>query len=319
MKIALVGATGRVAGQAMNTLIEQGAEIVALVRHPEKIRESKVRVEQGDLHDSAFVVRATRGVDALLWLTPTTLAAPDFRAHTLGLAHNAVRAIRENSIQRVVFISSHGADRSGFGHVSFAGEVEKLLEAAAANTVMLRSAGHMENLLGSLESLKNGQLFGVLPPEKKYPLVAAQDVGGVAAKWLADSTWNGHHVRGVHGPEDLSAIDQVAILSRVLNRPIRYQQIPAEALRENFLKRGATPSVADAYFELFKSFAQTDYRPSELRSAETTTPTTLESFVRGSLLPKVTRDCPRIEAPSLYVTPSASKVPSRLEPELEPR
>ena len=62
-KIALVGATGNVAGRALEKLVEAGAEVVALVRHPEKVPESlrsRVRVEHGNLEDGAFVARTTR-------------------------------------------------------------------------------------------------------------------------------------------------------------------------------------------------------------------------------------------------------------------
>jgi uncharacterized protein YbjT (DUF2867 family) len=290
MKIALVGATGNVAGRALEKLVEAGAQVVVLARHPEKLPEpirAKIHVEQGALEDGAFVARATRAADALLWLTPTTFVAKDLRAYTLELAQNGARAIRENLIQRVVFVSSHGADRSGLGHVSFAGEVEKILEAAAPHTVSLRSAGFMENLFTSVEALKKGQLFGVLSPDKKYPLVATADVGDVAARWLLDPNWSGHQVRGVHGPEDLSAQDQVGIMSRVLGKPVRYQQIPAAALRDAFSKRGASPAVADGYFDMFKSFAREDYQPTEKRTAETTTATTFETFVREVLAPRL--------------------------------
>jgi hypothetical protein len=51
-----------------------------------------------------------------------------------------------------------------------------------------------------VEALQNGQLFGVLLPEKKYPLVATRDVGDVAARWLLDRSWSGHQVRGCTAP-----------------------------------------------------------------------------------------------------------------------
>jgi uncharacterized protein YbjT (DUF2867 family) len=145
----------------------------------------------------------------------------------------------------------------------------------------------MENLFTSVEALQGGQLFGVLQKDKKYPLVATRDLGDIAAGWLLDAGWSGHQVRGVHGPEDLSAQDQVDLMSRVLGRSVRYQQIPPEALREAFLKRGASPSVAAGYFEMFKAFAHEDYRPAEQRTAETTTSTTFESFVREVLAPRL--------------------------------
>jgi hypothetical protein len=38
---------------------------------------------------------------------------------------------------------------------------------------------------------------------------------------------------------------------------------------------------------MFKFFAQPDYRPNEVRTAETTTPTTLETFTRELLAPRL--------------------------------
>ncbi|MFO0747318.1 MAG: NAD(P)H-binding protein [Myxococcota bacterium] len=290
MQIAIVGATGHVVRRALEQAAERGAPVTALVRHPEKLPaalRSSIRVEQGDLADGAYVARATRGADALMWLTPGTFAAPDLHAYTLGLAENAARAIAANGIRRVVFVSSHGADRAGLGQVSWAGEVERALAAAAPNLVALRSAGFMENLLGSLDALRQGQLFGVLRPDKTYPLVAARDVGDVAARWLLDASWSGHQVRGVHGPEDLSAEDQAAILGAALGRPVSYRQIPPAALRAKLVERGASASVADAYAAMFAGFAAPDYRPSEPRTAETTTATTLATFAQEVLAPRL--------------------------------
>jgi hypothetical protein len=42
-------------------------------------------------------------------------------------------------------------------------------------------------------------------------------------------------------------------------------------------------SVATGYFDMFRGFADEDYHPTEQRTAETTTATTLETFVRETL------------------------------------
>jgi uncharacterized protein YbjT (DUF2867 family) len=290
MKIAVAGATGNVAGRALEKLVQAGADVTALVRHPEKLPHalrSKLTVEEGSLEDAAFVTRATRGARTLFWLTPPNYQAKDSKAYALGLAENAARAIRENNIQRVVFLSSHAADKEGFGPVSVAGSVEKVLASAAPHTVALRAAGFMENLFSSLPTLKNGLFFGASLPEKKYPLVATRDIGDVAAKWLLDETWSGHRVQGVHGPQDISAQEEADVLTRLLGKGVKYQQVPVQQVRESFLKMGASPSVADSYAEMAGAFAGKDYAPTEKRTPETTTPTTFETFVREVLAPRL--------------------------------
>jgi uncharacterized protein YbjT (DUF2867 family) len=290
MKIAVAGATGNVAGRAIEKLIQAGAEVTALVHHPEKLAasiRSKVHVEQGALEDAAFVARATRGAQALFWMTPPNFAAKDLKAYALGLAENAAKAIRENKISRVVFLSSHGADKEGFGPVSHAGKVEKLLESAAPHTLALRAGSFMENLFNSIQTLKSGQLFGANAADKKYPLVATRDIGDAAAKWLLDEKWTGHRAQGVHGPADLSAQEQVETLSRVLGKPVTYQPVPVEQVKQTFLKMGASPSVAEGYAEMTGAFANKDYVPTEKRTAETTTPTSFEEFAREVLAPRL--------------------------------
>jgi uncharacterized protein YbjT (DUF2867 family) len=208
-------------------------------------------------------------------------------AYAVGLAENAARAVRENKIERVVFLSSHGADREGFGPVTTAGKVEKILAAAAPNALALRAGSFMENLLSSVATLKEGRLFGTLEPGQKAPLVATRDIGDVAARWLLDSKWTGRRVVGVQGPADLSPQDQAQILSRVLGKAIQYVRVPPESVKENFLKMGASPAVATAYAEMMKGFADPSYSPAEKRSAETTTTTTLEEFAREVLAPRL--------------------------------
>ena len=75
MKIAVAAATGNVAGAAVQKLVEAGAQVVALVRHPEKLRV-KCQVEVGSLEDRAFVMRATQGEDhPATLITMSSLAA----------------------------------------------------------------------------------------------------------------------------------------------------------------------------------------------------------------------------------------------------
>ena len=289
MTIAIAAPTGHIGARVVEKLLAARAELVLLARKPENLPEEvrrQARVAQGNLEDGAFVRKATEGAQTLFWLTPPNFGAPDLRAYIVGLAENAASAIRQNHIARVVNLSSHGAGQPNLGPVEFIGEGEKILDGAAANTVHLRAGSFMENLLMQVPMLKQGQLVDQSNPALSMPWVATRDIADVAAKWLLDSSWTGHRVVPVFGPRDLKLADILSTLSAVLGKTITHQPIGADAMREGFLKRGASASVADAYPKMMATF-QSGVVKEETRTPESTTPTTLEQFAREVLKPLV--------------------------------
>ncbi len=291
MTIAVATPTGHIGARVVEKLLAAHAELVLLARKPENLPETaqrQARVAKGNLEDGAFVRRATEGAETLFWLTPPNFGAPDLRAYMVGLAENAASAIRQNHIARVVNVSSHGAGQPNLGPVEWIGEVEKVLDGAAPNTVQLRAGSFMENLLPQVPMLKQGQLMDAADPGHSMPWVATRDIADVAAKWLLDSGWTGHRIVPVLGPRDLKLSEVLATLSAVLGKTIAQQRIGFDAVRESFLKRGASQSVADAYRSMVATF-QSGVVKEEPRTPEATTPTTIEQFAREVLKPLVER------------------------------
>lgn len=291
MTIAIAAPTGHIGARLVQKLIEAHQDLVLLARKPESLPaevRGKAKVAQGSLEDAAFLKKATEGVQALFWLTPPSFTAPDLRAYMLGLAENAAAAIRHNRVSRVVNVSSHGAGQAGLGPVEWIGEVEKILDGAAPNSVQLRAGSFMENLLVQVPMLKQGLIVDAANPEVSYPCVATRDIADAAAKWLLDGSWTGHKVVPVFGPKDLKLGDVLATLSQVLGKTVAHQRIGFDAVRDNFLKRGASPSVAEAYRSMAATF-QGGHVKEEPRTPEATTPTTLEQFAREVLKPAVDR------------------------------
>ena len=291
MRIAVATPTGHIGSRVVQKLIAAKADVTVLARKPESLPEevrSKTRVAQGALEDGAFVQRATEGIDTLFWLTPPNFAAPDPRAFMVGLAENAATAIRKNHIQRVVNVSSHGAGQAGLGTVEWLGSVEKILDGAAANTVHLRAGVFMENLLQQIPMLKQGMVIDPADPAVAMPWVATRDIADVAARWLLDGTWTGHRVVAVSGPKDLRFADVISALSSALGRNVSHKRASFDDVRDNFLKRGASPAVAEAYRGMVATF-QSGTVKEEPRTPESTTPTTIEQFAREVIKPLVER------------------------------
>jgi uncharacterized protein YbjT (DUF2867 family) len=290
MKIAVTGPSGNVGRALTSKLLDAGAEVHLLAHDGAKVGNFAAmgaRVHEGRLEDPDDVARATQGADALFWIIPTLFQAPDMRAGQRRIAESGAEAIRKNRIPRVVNLSSGGAQHeTGVGPVSGLGEGEKILAGAAPNITHLRPGFFMENFLFQLDAIKGqGNIYMPVAGDIRTPMIATRDIAPVAAARLLDPTWSGHSIHGLHGPADLSLDEVAGILSRVLERPIRYVRIPAAAAREAFLQMGASPSTADAMIEMYAAWDSGRLRPEEPRTPATTTPTTLAEFAAQVLKP----------------------------------
>ena len=112
----------------------------------------------------------------------------------------------------------------------------------------------MENTLHSVATIRDqGIMFGAYASDRRAPKTAARDMGAVAARLLADASWVGQEEVPLVGPEDLSMDEMAAIISEVLGRKVRYQQISYEVFKERVISQGASEAFAQGYVDMFKA------------------------------------------------------------------
>ena len=290
MKIAITTPAGHIGSKVTELLINSGADLVLPVRDPSKVKrwaERGARVYAGSQDDAAFLTEATRGADALLWVTPPNPRAPDVRNFQRACGRAAAQAIKVNRIKRLVNISSIGAHLgSGTGPINGLYDVERLLDEASPNVTHLRCGYFFENFLYQLDSIRREERFYLtVSGNRRMPAIATRDIARVAADRLMDVTWTGRSVRGLHGPADLSMDEAAAELSRGLGRTIRYAKVPEETLRSALEKMGMSEDSIESMLEMYRVLELGILKPAEPRTAETTTPTTLEEFAREVMAP----------------------------------
>ncbi|HEX2283630.1 MAG TPA: nucleoside-diphosphate sugar epimerase, partial [Mycobacterium sp.] len=77
------------------------------------------------------------------------------------------------------------------------------------------------------------------------PIVDA-DISAVAAHALLTDDLVGQKIP-LTGPQALTNVELVDVIGQVLGRPLRYQEVPAELVRQRFVGLGFSPEFADAY------------------------------------------------------------------------
>jgi uncharacterized protein YbjT (DUF2867 family) len=290
MKILVTTPTGKIGRKVVPELLAPEFSVRLLAREParlpEEIRE-QVEVVRGSTDEAATLRRALDGVEALFWCVPTeSLQETDVQSHYERFAHAACQAIRQAGISRVVTISAGGKGLArNAGPLSGLHAMEDILAESGAAIRHLRCGWFMENFLWQTQAfLEPGVLSYPMPGHIAVPMVAASDIADVALRWLVRRDWNGIEGIAVHGPEDLSYGEAAAILGRVLERPVRYEQTSSEEYLQRLVNTRASTEYARSRVEMFSELAQGISR-AEPRTAESTTPTTLAQWGAHELRP----------------------------------
>jgi putative NADH-flavin reductase len=106
MRVAVLGATGRIGGHLVTAVLDAGYEVTALVRDPSALT-GKMTVVTGTVTEPAAVASALDGADAVLSaLGPRGAKVPGL----LGTAaRNLVEEMRRTGPRRVICVSAAGA------------------------------------------------------------------------------------------------------------------------------------------------------------------------------------------------------------------
>lgn len=286
MRIAVTTPNGHVGHHLTRMLIRAGVRPLLLARNPDGIAADLrpyVDVAQADSHDPEEVVAATRNVDALYWVDPPAFS-DDPLADYARATEALVQAVRANGVRRVVFQSSVGAEkRHGVGEIDGLAATEVALDALDIDVTHLRCGYFFTNLLLDIESLRAGTLATVLPLDFRMPWVAPRDIAEAAALALLNGEWTGRRVQAVHGPADLSWAEVAAILTRELGREVTVQRIDDEEMRQGLRAAGMPEAMADAVLGM-PTGLRDGFVAEQPRSVLSTTPTTLEAWVRQELV-----------------------------------
>jgi uncharacterized protein YbjT (DUF2867 family) len=282
MKVAVNTPTGNIGRALTKHLLDAGADVVLLTRSPDKVKQFAERgatVHVGNLEDADFVVRATKGVDTLFWLTPPNMATTDFRAHQGKLADIAVKAIKENKIPRVVNLSSIGAHlSSGTGPIVGLHDVEKKLDRAGANVTHLRAGFFMENLFMAAQTIaKDGAVYMPVRASAQMAMIATRDIARAAADRMLDAGWTGRTVIELVGPAEVTFEGMTGALSKALGKQIRFVTTTSDQMRQALTGMGVPPKTADLFIEMYGAFDKGKIAPEFPKNTKTGS-TTLSVF-----------------------------------------
>lgn len=254
MRIVVTTPTGHIGSKLTNILLDRGAEVTLIARHPDKVANFKsrgARVVAGEHDDAKVLEQALEGADALFWLTPPNETSHDPIGDARRFADAAAKVIAKQPELHVVQLSSGGAHlASGTGPIVGLHDTEERFRAVGKNVVSLRANLFMENILSSIPTITaDGSIYLMVPGSITAPQVATQDIAQAAADQLL-SPRDGHHIVDVVGPKDISFDEVATILSNLVGKTVRVVTLPPPALKQGMMRAGISPEMADLFVQM---------------------------------------------------------------------
>ncbi|RSN29519.1 NmrA family transcriptional regulator [Amycolatopsis sp. WAC 01416] len=289
--IVVTAPTGQIGSRVLATLLESGEPIRVIARDPARLPEhvrARVEVVQGSHGDADVVDEAFAGTDTVFWLVAADPRAESLEAAYLDFTRPACEAVKKHGVARVVGISALGrgfAENAGYLSASLA--MDDLIAGTGVRYRALTMPTFMDNLLWQAEAIgKHGVFFGPLSGDRKAPTCATRDIAAVAAGVLLDRSWHGVAEVPVLGPEDLSQNEIAEIMSDVLGRPVRYQQVSMDAFRATQREHGWSEATAQGMVDMMAA-KEAGIDTAAPRTPEATTPTTFRQWCEEVLKPAV--------------------------------
>jgi NAD(P)H dehydrogenase (quinone) len=258
----IFGASGHAGSVTAARLRHAGRAVRAVVRREqqgEPLAKLGCEIALADLTDRNSISRAIEGAEAVQILCPVPQGDPQPAAAMRRMIDTAVDALRADPPPRVLALSDYGAElERGTGITLLFHYLETQLRPLVSHLTFLRAAEHMQNWGRVLPGvLKTGVLPSLHHPlDKRFPTVAAQDVGRLAADLLLDHDPAGEitpRIVSIEGPRRINALDVARTLGELGGRPVAAHELPREAWTPMLLRAGLSAEHAQLITDLYET------------------------------------------------------------------
>jgi NAD(P)H dehydrogenase (quinone) len=239
---AITGITGNVGGAVARTLLAANRSVRAVVRsigNGAGWAERGCQVAVADINDSQALAAAYQGAEGVFVMVPSSFdPAPGF-PEARAIAGTLRSALEIARPERVVYLSTIGAQASRTNLLSQHTLIEQALREITVPITFLRPAWFMENSAWDVPAARErGIIQSFLQPlDKPVPMVATADIGRVAAELLQE-TWSGPRVVELEGPHRVTPNQIAAIFADLLDHTVKAEVVPRDSWEPLFRSQG---------------------------------------------------------------------------------
>jgi uncharacterized protein YbjT (DUF2867 family) len=246
--ILVTGATGNQGRTVARHLLQRGKfKVRAMVRDQNKpaaqaLQQAGAELVQGDFSDRTSLDRAVQNVYGVFSMQDFREGAEVEIRHGRALADAANAA----GIEHFVYSSVGSAERNtGIPHFDSKFQVEEYIRSLSLPYTILRPVFFFYNYNMMRSTVEAGTLPQPLHPDTKLQQLSEEDYGAMVAEVFdrpSDFMKREIEVASV----DMTMTEIAAAFSRVLGKPVNYQQIPFEAFEQ---QAGEEVTIMYRWFE----------------------------------------------------------------------
>lgn len=285
--ILITGATGNFGQAAIDTLLEKGtdpAQIAALARDTQKaepLRSKGVDVRIGDYDEYSSLVAAFQGVEKLLFISGSDIAA------RMPQHENVVKAATEAGVKHLVYTSIERKNESESSPVHFIAKshlkTESLIKESGINYTILRNNYYMDFIpffIGE-QVIESGTIY--LPAGDGKAAVALRAEMAEAAAQVLISEGHLDKVYQISNVQGYTYQEVAQYISAITGKEINYVSPSPTEYSETLQNAG----VPDEAIGMLKGFAvaqaegEFDVLTHDLASLLGRQPTALKDYLDG--------------------------------------
>lgn len=238
----ITGITGKVGGALARFLLNDRQPVRAVIRDAGKGAEWAAlgcEVVIAHMDDAAALTEAFKGATGVFILPPSDFDPQPGFPEARKVITAVALAIEAAAPQKVVCLSTIGAQAEQLNLLSQRTLMEQALSALNVPVTFLRPGWFMENAAYDVATAReHGVIHSFLQPlDKAVPMIATVDVGRLAAQ-LLQQHWSGRRVVELEG-QWVSPNDIARTLTEVLNRGVTAQVVPRDTWEPMFREQGA--------------------------------------------------------------------------------
>ncbi|MCF1675043.1 MAG: NAD(P)H-binding protein [Tetragenococcus koreensis] len=230
MTILVSGATGTVGKHVVEQLVNKKVQVRAVTRNPKKANFPEgVEVVVGDLMSPKTLISALQDVTAIYLITSS-----DQVDATLETDPQIVELAEEAGVKRISLLTVYGD-----------GPVEQAIKNSHLEWTFVQPVGFMANAIDDWqESIQKEGAVCMLGGENRTAIVHEADIAAVFVETLLGDKYHGNFYT-LTGPEALSAIEQVEIISKVIGKEIKFKELTEAQARNRWQEIGLDEESID--------------------------------------------------------------------------
>ncbi|MEO3892709.1 NAD(P)H-binding protein [Nonomuraea sp. B5E05] len=255
--IVITGATGAVGRLVIAQLLAEGAAVRAVSRSPQRSGlPDEVELAMGDPSRPGTMATCFDGAEAVF-----------LHSRTFGDSADKLLAVAaERGVRKVVALSAMNiGDPYELQPSRWRGDRNKEAEEAAVASGMTWTSLRASSFAGNTAQawgvqIRSGDVVRYVHARFRESILDERDLAEVAARALLTDELAGRRLE-LTGPQSLSHEEMVAVIAAALGRPLRFEELPPQAVAAHLVDNGLPEPWARALMARYAHYLGRDQHP----------------------------------------------------------